>query len=202
MAAIIVPVGFDNGPRYDPDAAPDSGPEYYEVSERRNSAELPFDAYEVWQLAHVDVQSHAAGEFSRDRLIELAARTGRDANGIVNRLVATGLLVEYEVGTPSAIKVLQSHQLHPTGQGIGNTQEHPEIFRIGRNGEVLLEVVNEVYTFWTVSHGYPSIWDAVQDDAQAIPAGLPYQTAEELGYLFAAAIPMIVASHMGVLEPI
>lgn len=201
MAAIIVPVGFDNGPRYDPDT-PEQGPEFYAISEKRNVVQLPQDAYEVWQIAFVDVQSHADGEFTRERLIQLAAQGGRDAEDTVNRLLATGLLVEYEVGTPSAIKMLQTHRLNPTGQGIGNTEEHPEIFRIGHNGEALLEVVNEVYTFWSVAHGYPNIWEAVLEDAQNIPPGLPYTNAEELGYLFAAAIPMIVATRMGVLEPL
>jgi hypothetical protein len=199
VAAIIVPVGFDNGPRYDPDT-PERGPEFYEIVQNRDVVKLPLEAYEVWQSAHIDVPSHAKGEFTRGRLAEMAAAPGRDTAAVVGRLEATGLLVEYEVGTSSAIKAMQTHRLLPTGEGIGNTQEHPETFRIGRNGDVLLEVINEVYTFWSVSHGYASMWDAVLDDARDIPAGLPYTNAEELGHLFAAAIPMIVATRTGVLQ--
>jgi hypothetical protein len=201
VAAIIVPVGFDNGPRYDPDT-PERGPEFYAVVEGRNVVELPLEAYEVWQTAHVDVQSHASGEFTRDLLIQLGARDGRDTAGIVDRLVKSGLLAEYEVGTPSAIQFLQTYRLFPTGEGIGNSQENPELFQIGRNGDVLLEVVSEVFTFWTVAFAYPSMWDAVLEDARTIPPGLPYSNAEELGYLLAAAVPMIVSTRTGMLMPL
>jgi hypothetical protein len=202
VAAIIVPVGFDNGPRYDPDATPGAQPEYYPIVKGAQLVPLPLEAYEVWQSAHVDAQAHASGDFTRDRLVHLAARPGRDTAEIVERLLKSDLLVEYEIGTPSAIETLQTHRLFPTGEGMGNTDAHPETFRIGRNGDVLVEVINEVHTFWAVSFAYPSIWQAVLADSTDIPPGLPYSTAEELGQLFAAAIPMIVATHVGVLAPV
>lgn len=202
MAAIIVPVGFDNGPSYNPDAAPGTGPEFYEIVKRVDIVKLPLDAYEVWQSAHLDVALHSRGEFSRDHLVQLAAKPERDAAGTVSRLLASELLIEYEIGTASAIKLLQGHRLYPTGDGLGNSEEHPELFGIGRGGDALLEVINEVYTFWSLSYAYPSIWDAVVEDAKEIPPGVPYGSAEELGQLLAAAIPMIVATHTGVLQPI
>lgn len=202
MAAIIVPVGFDNGANYDVNARPGDQPLDYEVVKRVDIVNLPLDAYEVWQSAHVDVQAHAKGEFTRERLAELSDRPGRDTVALIDRLIASELLVEFEVGTTSSTKLLQTHRLFGSGEGMGNSAEHPETYRIGRDGDVLLEVVNEVYTLWSVAYAYPSIWDFVLEDIRNIPPGVPYSSAEELGHLHAAAIPMLVATRTGVLQPV
>lgn len=200
MTTIIVPVGFGNGPRFGIDGGPD--PAFYEVLRADQSIALPPEAYQVWLTAHADIEAHANLAFTRDRLIELAEPSvGNATAGLVDRLVSSRVLAEYEPGTPSALEFLRAHRIYPTAEGLGNTAEEPETFRIGKNGEVLLEVVPDVYTFWCGSYNSASIWEDIvkydldfQDDQPL--------TTDELAQMFSAAIPMIVAARCGFLEPL
>jgi hypothetical protein len=200
VATIIVPVGFDNGPRFGPSGGVE--PDFYEVTVGSQSAGLPRDAYQVWSTAHVDVQSHARLQFTRRRLVELSEPlVGPGAAEVVERMLADNLLVEFEPSSRSALGLLQAYNLHPTAQGMGNSGERPEVFRIGRDGNVLLEVVPDVYSFWCGSFTAASMWDEIQRFAKELPAGAPLN-AEELGHVLSAAVPMIVSSRCGFLEPV
>ncbi|WP_163573442.1 hypothetical protein [Fodinicola feengrottensis] len=137
MAKVIVPVGFDNGPRY---AADNTETDYYEiVLAHGDSAELPPDAYRVWTLAFADLQAHRDLVFTRERLVKLAAagpETVEQAETLVESLIQSDALAEYEPGTQSAIDFLRGHRMFPFAEGMGSTRERPEMFRIGRNGEL------------------------------------------------------------------
>ncbi|GAA1698548.1 hypothetical protein GCM10009765_54960 [Fodinicola feengrottensis] len=199
VATIIVPVGFDNGPRFGPDGGTE--PHYYEVTVGSQSAGLPRDAYQVWSTAHVDVQAHARLQFTRRRLIELCeALVGPAAGTVVERMLADGLLAEFEPGSRTALELLRNYNLHPSAQGMGNSAERPEVFRIGRDGNVLLEVVPDVYSFWCGAFTGSSLWEEVLRYEKELPPDAPLN-AEELGHVLSAAVPMIVSSRCGFLEP-
>lgn len=197
---IIVPVGFDNGPQYAADATESSSPRHYEVVKKASVVTLPRAAYDIWLTAFTDVRAHSALEFTRDYLIDLVEEPDGDTADLVNRLVDSDLLAEFEPGDGSALRFLENHRLFPTGEGFGNTAGQPEVFRIGRAGEVVLEVVSEVYTFWSLSFNERNLWESVQEYESQQPRNAPYN-AEQLGQLFASAIPMIVATRTGHLQP-
>ncbi|GAA1668911.1 hypothetical protein [Fodinicola feengrottensis] len=200
MTTIIVPVGFGNGPRFGIDGGPE--PAFYEVLRADESIALPHGAYQVWLTAHADIEAHATLAFTRDRLVELAEPSvGSGTAGLVDRLISSRVLAEYEPGSGSALEFLRTHRLYPTAEGLGNTAEEPEMFRIGKNGEVLLEVIPDVYTFWCGSYNSTSIWDDIVKYDREFEEEQPL-TVEELAQMFSAAIPMIVAARCGFLEPL
>ncbi|WP_163508621.1 hypothetical protein [Fodinicola acaciae] len=203
MTAIVVPVGFGNGPRFAIGSGPE--PEFYEVLRADQSIALPHDAYQVWLTAHADIESHANLTFTRERLVELAEPSvGDGTTELVERLLSSRVLAEYEPGAESALHFLRTHRLFPTAEGLGNTAEEPETFRIGKNGEVLLEVVPDVYTFWCGSYNSSSIWDDIVKYDLGLMSGSEEAplTLEELAQMFSAAVPMIVAARCGFLEPL
>lgn len=198
MTKIIVPVGFDNGPRY---AADETEHDYYEVVlSHGESAELPDDAYRVWVLAYADLKAHQDLVFTRERLVQLAAagpETAEQAEAIIDGLIEAGALAEYEPGTASAIDFLRKHRMFPFAEGMGSTRERPEMFRIGRNGEVLLEVFSDIYSIWSLNVDSPSIWAMIEWFAK-VPEPL---TAEETGFMFAQVAPTLVSLRLGYLQP-
>ncbi|WP_163510475.1 hypothetical protein [Fodinicola acaciae] len=198
MTKIIVPVGFDNGPRY---AASESTSSYYELLLSHDEGlELPADAYRAWTLAATDLQAHQDLAFTRERLIKLASagpENVEQAEGIIQGLVEAGALAEYEPGTQSAIEILRRHRMFPFAQGMGNTPDRPDMFRIGRNGEVLLEVYSDIYSVWSLNLDNSNIWEMIEEFCQP-PAPL---SAEETAYMFAQALPTLVTLQLGYLMP-
>jgi hypothetical protein len=197
MAKIIVPVGFDNGPRY---AADESETDHYEIiASPGQSFDLPDDAYRVWVLAFADLEAHRDLAFTRERLVKLAAagpETPEQVEMIVEGLVSGGALAEYEPGTASALDFLRGHRLYPFAEGMGSTREKPEMFRIGRNGEVLLEVYSDIYSIWSLNLDSPDIWTMIEWFCEP-PSPL---TADETGFMFAQVVPTLLALRLGYLR--
>lgn len=198
MTKIIVPVGFDIGIRH---AVDPSETEHYEiVLSNDDGAELPADAYRVWVLASADLEAHRDLVFTRERLVKLAAagpETVEQAESIVDGLLEARVLAEYEPGTPSAIDFLRQHRMFPFAEGMGSIPERPEMFQIGRNGEVLLEVFSDIYSIWALNLNNTSLWSIVEEFGQG-PGPLD---AEETGYMFAQVVPTLVALRLGYLQP-
>jgi hypothetical protein len=198
MAKIIVPVGFDNGLRYAADA---QEADHYEiVTAPGRSADLPDDAYRVWALAFADVEAHRDLAFTRERLVKLAAaglETVEQAELIVEGLVRAGALAEYEPGTASVTSFLRSHRMYPFAEGMGSTREKPDMFRIGRNGEVLIEVYSDIFSIWTLNLDSPNIWAMIEWFCEA-PSPL---TSEETGFMLAQVLPTLVALRVAYLRP-
>lgn len=202
MPKVIVPVGFDNGSRYSMNSVAGDEPEYFEIVNHSRGATLPKDAYSVWLSCFVVPQEHIDLTFNRERLIQLAAREGFDATDTVRRLINTGVLIEYETGTESALEMLRNHQLFACAEGMGSTDEMPALFQIGKLGKILLEVRSEVYHFWSSSFSRPTLWDAVASYSKHRHADAPFSTPEELGYMLAESIPMLVGARCAHLQPV
>jgi hypothetical protein len=199
MPSIIVPVGFDNGPRYPADP---SETFHYEILSNDESVEVPEESYHLWALAFPDVESHQGLTFTRAKLATLAANGPDDISGahdIIDQLVRAQLLAEYEPDTPGALKFLEQHRLAPLAVGMGSTKEDPSTFRIGRGGQVILEMSSDTFSLWTLCISAPSIWHAVKE-----LAGDPPDEPEEdinLGYMFASVIPVLVSLELAFLQP-
>lgn len=201
MPSIIVPVGFDSGPQYPADPTERF---YCEVLNGGNSMHLPESAYRVWALAFPDVESHRNLDFTREKLAYIASDTTQPsiatAQQTIDELVSAGLLVEYEPGTPSALDFLTKHRIHATAHGMGSTPEEPEMFRIGRAGQVVLDVFYDIYAVWSGGKDAPSIWHTVQTLAPRPGPNVPDQ--KDLGYTIAGAIPALVSLDLAYLDQI
>ncbi|WP_163512154.1 hypothetical protein [Fodinicola acaciae] len=196
--AIILPVGFDLGIWHAADA---TEVEHYEIVLGNDTVELPPPAYRTWVLAFADVPAHQDLTFTRERLVKLAAAGVDPVEQIVDdidRLIETGLLTEFEPETASAIEFLQTHRLFPLGSGMGSRADRPDLFRIGRGGDVQVEVHYDIYAIWGLSWPDRCIWDYVQhfNDRNG-----PLNT-EQTGQLFVQAVPMLVAMQLAHLQPV
>lgn len=196
MAKIIVPVGFDNGLRY---AADESETDHYEIlTASGRTADLPVDAYRVWTLAFADLQAHSDLNFTRERLVKLAAagpETVEQAELIIEGLLRAGAMAEYEPESP--IDFLRTHRMYPFAEGMGSTREKPDMFRIGRNNEVLIEVYSDIFSVWTLNLDSPNIWAMIQWFCEP-PSPL---SAEETALMFARIVPTLIALRVGYLRP-
>lgn len=202
MPKIIVPVGFDAGPLYPMDGDKGSEPDYFEIVNHDRGATLPQDAYTVWLTCFGDPQAHIDLAFTREHLIDLASRADPNAASLVHRLIETGVLLEYDTDSNEALEVLRNYKIYATADGMGSTDEVPELFRIGKLGSVLLEVRHEVYHLWTGAFRHNNMWQAVESYSKHRPADAPFPGAVELGRLFARSIPMLVGARCAHLQPI
>jgi hypothetical protein len=197
---IVVPVGRSNGPEYPVDGGHEI--EHYELVLGEKSIYLPAEAHETWALAFSDSEAHQQHRFTREHLAGLAAERGvADSATIVDRLVRSDAFAEYEPGADSALEFLQRHQLYPTASGMGNSPEDPSMYRIGRNGQVLALIEHDIFAFWSDSYRRGSMWVGVVAFDKKRPADAMFST-EQLGHLFAATVPVLVAVGVGVLEPL
>jgi hypothetical protein len=198
MPKVVVPVGFDSGPFWSME--PGAKPEYYRVLLADQVIHLPEDAYLVWASAMLDRQAQAEVRFTRADLLGLTAADERIANpeATADKLLSSGLLAEYD--SADAKSFLQAYKLRLLAEGSGNTQERPEVFRLSRRGEVVLEVYFDVYAMLEGMPDAPNMWDEIEDYAKSLPAEGTF-SLEELTVMFASAVPAAVATRCGYLQP-
>jgi hypothetical protein len=210
MPAVIVPVGLYLGPSYRYVTPPDPTPEYWEVRFGADSGELDADEYRVWATAFLDPKRHERLEINRSSLLLdliVADRGPTDAVGVLDRLLEQGLLLEYDTDG-SLEKAFSRIRLFPLAEGLGNTPEEPDRYRIGHNGVSLVEVAGVVRGLWAASSLDPSLWHACagmdEDNRQAIAAGedLERLTADEAARQIAITMPMLIASGCAFLDPV
>jgi hypothetical protein len=195
---IVVPVGRSCGPEYPVDGGQEV--EAYILELANGVYPLPLDAYQTWLAAFADVDAHQQHKFTRDRLAEVATEFGvANAAKVVDDLVNSKLLAEYEPGTDSALEFLRSFKLYPTADGLGNTPDDPSMYRIGRDGNVVLSLQHDIFGFWSGSYHEDSMWKAVVAFDKERPRDAPF-TTEELGHLFAASVPAIVVTRSGFVD--
>ncbi|WP_163572303.1 hypothetical protein [Fodinicola feengrottensis] len=74
MATIIVPVGFSNGPSWNPDPDVQLGaePDCYEIILGYGTVSLQRESFLTWVSAFADIDVHSKLELTRDRLIQTA----------------------------------------------------------------------------------------------------------------------------------
>jgi hypothetical protein len=198
MPKVIVPVGFDAGPVWPLESA--SEPEYYEVLVGDGSVELPEDVYLVWGTTMIDRPAHADVRFTKDDLVRLTSDDSRiaDPQGAIQRLVDGGLLAEYDPAEPS--EFLRAYKLHLLAEGSGNTQEHPEMFRLGRAGQILLELYHDAYAMLLGMPYASNMSEEIESYSKMTPAEGSFNLGE-LSEMFARTVPAVVSTRCGYLQP-
>lgn len=165
MPNVIVPVGLHLGPVYPIVDKPDKNalPEYCEVLFKRDLEELTPSEFVVWGSAFGDAKRATRFEMNRETLADEVPRKVRneiDVASVVDGLVKSGLLLEYDTDAGLAEDLLRKLQIYPTAQGLGNDAADPGWFRIGNRGDTLIKVTSTVYGLWSFASCEPSIWDA------------------------------------------
>ncbi|GAA1677235.1 hypothetical protein [Fodinicola feengrottensis] len=196
MPKIVVPVGYPMGISHPADDAGE--PAYYEVLVGQDQATLTESGQRLWSLAFSDHDAHREQRFTLQHLENLAQANGISDPDVMGSLLKSGLLVEFEVGERSSIDFLKHHNLHPNGMGVGNTPDDPSMFKIAVGGQVVLTLHHDLYVLWSGSIRFPSMWDQVRN-YQKYRTGAPL-SGEQLGYLFAATVPVILAAGAGYLD--
>ncbi|WP_163566612.1 hypothetical protein [Fodinicola feengrottensis] len=198
MPKVIVPVGFDSGPVWP--LEPADQPTCYEVLLGDGSLQLTEDAYLVWATAMLDRQAHAEVRFNRADLLKLTTGDERipDPEVMIEKLLNSKILVEYDPDDPA--RFLQDYKLHLLAEGSGNTKEHPDTFRLSRRGEVVLELYHDAYAMLRGMPYVSSMSVEIQTYSKALPTDGTF-TLDELSVMFARAVPSIVATRCGYLQP-
>jgi hypothetical protein len=189
VSKLIVPVGFENGSRWRGHQVT------HEVMLPNTAATLPPDAHAVWLAAFTDIEAHAALRFTRDELLRVSTLLGiARAPEIIENLQEAGLLVEFDLDAPADL--FERTRLFPLAEGLGNSEDQPTAFRLGREGRVLLQLNVHVFGVWSTSVYFPSLAEGIAKYAAGVD--IP---AAEIGGRFAYALPAIVANRCGFLQP-
>jgi hypothetical protein len=210
VAKVIVPVGFDGGRLldHDPNDGAVTGPGFHEVATPTETIGLTLEEYKVWLLSYADPEAASRGAFARSDLeslavLEMAAIDGAqaDAPALIDQLFKYGLLAEFDPEGPSGIEFLKAHRLYPSADGLGESEQDPGYFQIGREGQVLLKLMIEPYVAWLRGPYYRSIWDHMtefskeSDEESLFGDDLSMQ-------MVAQAIPGIVTNRCGFVQPL
>ncbi len=134
--------------------------------------ELPLEEFALWALAHGD-PSGGAEPWGAERVLAAAERAGQaDPATHLQALEGRGLLVRVTPGEASARALADRVRLLPLALGLGNTRVQPQVYRIGRTGEVLAVGSSTTYDLFTWAHMETSLWRAcVASGAVAARAG-------------------------------
>lgn len=200
--SILLPIGFDTGPHWQDSAV--TRPGYYEVLTTADAPVLLSPrSYDIWDAAFSSPATTWQG------LIDLSIRTGAvtvaEPTAVVDELLALGLLASVNPGSRRAAECfLRAYQLTPSGQGLGNSPEGTDGYRIGpaHGGRTypVVSVTAALYAVWANSGFYVTVWDAI---AALAARWWPRNrtAAAQLADETAAAIPVLVAARCAVLQP-
>jgi hypothetical protein len=195
VAKIIVPVGYPTGAHY-PAKGETEALEYSLVLSRDVMITPTPDYYQAWRLLFSDPEAHRELRFTMDHAVKLAEDAGlENAAAIYDALQQNGLLASFEVDDKSSITFLKNHRLVPQGVGLGNTEDDPTMFHIQLGPDVVISLMYDVYTLWMGADTWPTMWENFREYAKnrgRLPIG-----NDQLSYIFAAAIPGIVAAGAG-----
>ena len=185
-AGLLVPIGHDLGPLYEEIGV------HRRVQQVRVGAdvvELDDHDFVVWLLTH---GTSAEDRPTRSTVLAAAAQFGLDrgkADAAITRFLADGLLVEIELGGPSALAFARRHQLFPLMLGLGQDTDEPSMRLVGLYEQPVAQVSSAVYDVWFWSHLAPNLWTACHDAAEtARRAGMTDQTELDPSQVLAGAL--------------
>lgn len=210
MPTVIVPTGLSLGQDFEAGDPAQRPAEFWQVHFGTVTEDLSRDEAIVWGAAFTDVQAHMDHEMSRDRLASLIPEDSgvADPVAVVSKLLARGLLVEFDPASVSVQRVFREHQLFPLVQGMGNSPENPTGYEIGIAGQTLVVANADVYAIWSYALTCRSLWDACAELAAGLdedlgpgeePLGL---TTEGVAGDLATAVPVLVATGCAYLDPV
>lgn len=211
MPKLIVPVGFDLGPAYASDGPPDRLPVRYEVHEGATVMELTATEYAVWRAAFEETDAHFDMLHDRDFLQTFVRDRGHapvgpvsDPEPVVDRLLALGLLAEFEPEGAGLEEFFGMHRLYARAEGVGTDPERSESHLIGDEEKVFCAVPPNVFLAWLDSVTAPSLWEACADvasDEHLDPGEAPLNlTPAEVAEQVASSLPWMISTKAAWLD--
>ncbi|HZE40526.1 MAG TPA: hypothetical protein VE172_17125 [Stackebrandtia sp.] len=159
--------------------------------------------WQVYYGAYGDPDQHAEHLVDRDWLIKNLSNeiSASKISAELDSLLQRGLLVESNLRGNSAIDVLNGYRLIPTGVGISNAPDNPDLRWIGQHGEGLLGIPQLSFLVWAFSYRTASMWECCSMFAEN-PDSVDGASADDIGAQIADSLPSIVSMELGYLEPV
>lgn len=196
IAAMLLPIGHFLGAFHPGPGAPAA---YHAVRVGREIVRLPdADHRDVWALAHSDSGTRAT-------LLTAASSAGiDDAEPIVDRLLASGVLAEVPPDPAARIGFASAHRLEPLLVGVGGGPGEPSDGMGVPGLLVAARVPPRVFELWQWAHLWPDLWAACRGLAE-VSAGLgqdePGESDPDRVLAFALeAIGAMIASSVAYLD--
>jgi hypothetical protein len=202
MSMTILPVGKPLGARFPSADPPADEPDFYEVHVGNEVESLSPMEWFVYYGAYADPDQHADHLVDRDYLIKSLSNeiSASKISAEIDTLLSRGLLIEANLRGNSALDVLTGYRLIPTGVGISNAPDNPDLRWIGQHGESLLGIPQLSFLVWAFSYRTTSMWECCEMFAED-PASIDDATAQDMAAQIADSLPSIVSLELGYLEP-
>ncbi|MEV0649858.1 hypothetical protein AB0I28_31845 [Phytomonospora sp. NPDC050363] len=199
MGKIIIPVGRSLGPFFDDEGELES----YELHLGHRMDALDSAEMYVWSCAHDNPEAHGELTFGRTELLA-ACREAQvplddgDVGKLTELLIERGALLEIDFDADDLTGALSAHRFIPNGHAFGNRPEAPDECGVGTGDEPTITMGGWVYSLWARSY----LEGSVQAACAAFAEDLPDVEAADVAREFAEALPVIIATDCGYLEPV
>jgi hypothetical protein len=129
---------------------------------------LSDDEMPVWALAHGTPGASGLDHWDRAAVRRHAPSEVVDVDGTIDRLIASGLLMEVR----DPVEFARAVRLLPQALGLGNSEEQPRAFVIGFPTSPLVVVPTGTFYLWAWACLAPDLWTACQrGEAVSDPPG-------------------------------
>jgi hypothetical protein len=172
----VFPIGHYMGERHP------EGLHYVRVGLQHQT--MTSDEFGVWVLSHQD-----SPQWSVENVLTMAEQAELpNASASAERLLSVGALVT----VADQVAFAQSYRLEPLLTGIGNTEEHPDVYAIGLPDQEPVRVHAGSYELWQWAALAPSLWHTCEIRAKV--AEVPVQPAALVPDVLADLRPLLANS--------
>jgi hypothetical protein len=202
---VLIPVGHSLGPEHLSD------PLVYVLRVGWGRVELTEEEFTVWLRAHgvIPPESPAAQAVAERRLITevgplSAARSdvaaslvdhARDPDAAIETLLSRGLLRQVRPGSEDLLAFARDHRVLPLAQGLGNSTENPELYRVGAGPVTLATLGLGGYLLWARGGLDGSLWESCEALSAIVEqTGEARSDPADLLRSFFEALPGLLAS--------
>jgi hypothetical protein len=205
---VIIPIGLSLGPCYHGVPEDERHDRNWAVHFGVDYVELNADEAKAWTGASFDTERGARLEITRSVLEEFLReeKEVRMPGPVVDSLLKRGLLVELDPESAGLEELFSRVQLYPLRDGLGNSVDQPDAYRIGRGAEMFVGIPWEQYALWSHSMTCRSLWDACVEFANGanddLRAGEQAWTPEWLATGVALVLPALLTSGTAYLDPL
>jgi len=157
-AARVFPIGLCLGTFHD---VPGTGGRVHRVRAGPDVVPLSDEQFAVWSLAHSAPGHPADRPWNRQAVLDAARGAGMsDVAGVLDGLLADGLVAAATPGTDEAVGFARRYRLVPTLLGLGNSPEEPRLYSVGLPGQPVVQMASLVYDLYEWAHLDPDLWTA------------------------------------------
>ncbi|MGH8794220.1 MAG: hypothetical protein ACRDXX_16435 [Stackebrandtia sp.] len=202
MSLTILPVGKPLGACYAQTDPPAETPEFFEVHLGANVEQLSDLEWAAYRGAYGQPDQHADHLVDRDWVIKALSNdvSASRVSAAIDELLGRGLLVEANLRGNTALDVVAGYRLVPTGVGIGNSPEDPNLRWIGQQGEEMIGIPQLSFLVWAFSYRMSSMWECCVNFS-ASPEAVDGASAEDMAMQISDSLPLIISMELGYLEP-